>query len=81
VNQTNSALQAGADAQASFYSGLGGLTGKAASTGLKAYDTGQKAGWWGGASAVSDPAAMQTAATNYGWSDAAVGADEAAMML
>ena len=64
-----SAMLAG-NAQAGFYSGLGGLIPQSVNTGLKAYDLGNKAGWWG-ANAASNPAAMQTAATNYGWSDAA----------
>jgi hypothetical protein len=61
----NAQKQAGEN-QASFYSGLGGLTGKAANTGLKAYDTGKNAGWWGGSSdAAVTAAGTDAAATAY----------------
>jgi hypothetical protein len=46
------------EAQANLYSGLGGLSGKASSTGLKAYDTWQKAGWWGGSGAETTGSAV-----------------------
>jgi hypothetical protein len=60
------AMQAG-EAKAGFYSGLGGLTGNAASTGLKAYDYGNKQGWWGqGANSAGVTAAgADAAATAY----------------
>lgn len=35
------------DARSNFYSGLGGMPLQLANTGLKAYDYGKKAGWWG----------------------------------
>lgn len=43
---SNANTQAG-NAQASFYSGLGGYSTQNLSTGLKAYDYGNKQGWWG----------------------------------
>jgi len=39
---------AAGQAEASFYSGLGGLPFQAASTGLRTADYGNRAGWWGG---------------------------------
>jgi hypothetical protein len=62
----NAQKDAGA-AQASFYSGLGGLSGQTVSTGLKAYDYGNKQGWWGqGAnSAAVTAAGADAAATAY----------------
>jgi len=38
---------AAGNAQADFYSGLAGAPLQVANLGLKAYDTGQKGGWWG----------------------------------
>lgn len=51
-NLGNLALQSGA-ARASLYSGLGGASGSALGTGLKLYDYGSKAGWWGGGSGAT----------------------------
>ncbi len=47
ATQTGQAAKDAGTAQQSFYSGLGGLSGQTAATGLKAYDYGNKAGWWG----------------------------------
>jgi hypothetical protein len=65
--QTGNAQKQAGDNQASFYSGLGGLTGQTASTGLRAYDYGNKAGWWGqGANnAAVTAAGADAAATAY----------------
>jgi len=52
-------------AQAGLWSGLGAQSASAASTGLKAWDTGQRAGLWGNAAG---------AATTWGASGGAVGA-------
>lgn len=55
------------EGEASFYSGLGGLSGKAASTGLRAYDYGSKNGWWnsGASDAAVTQAGTDAAATAY----------------
>jgi len=42
------ATMAEGEAKAGFYAGLPGAVLNTTATGLKAYDTGQRAGWWGG---------------------------------
>ena len=59
TNVGENTMKAG-EAEAGFYSGLGGLTGQTASTGLRAYDYGNKNGWWGGG--ASDDAVTKAGA-------------------
>jgi len=56
AGQVGNAQKQAGENQASFYSGLGGLTTNAANTGLKAYDYGNKQGWWGGAGGAAGAA-------------------------
>ncbi len=60
------AMEAG-QAKAGFWSGLGGASAQTAATGLRAYDYGNKAGWWGqGANSAGVTAAgAGAAATAY----------------
>ena len=68
----DAAMKAG-EAKASFYSGLGGLTAKTASTGLSAYDFGKKAGWWGGGAGATNTGSV------VGAGYATTGAEQAAL--
>lgn len=65
ANQVGNAQKDAGAAQASFYSGLGGLSGQTVNTGLKAYDYGNKQGWWGGGDAAVTAAGADAAATAY----------------
>lgn len=55
------ATMAAGEARAGFYAGLPGAAMDIASTGLKAYDTGQRAGWWGNNSAATFPQSNSSA--------------------
>lgn len=52
-NLGNIASQAGA-AKAGLYSGLGAASANTVSAGMKAYDYGKNAGWWGGSSGLAE---------------------------
>lgn len=64
-NQATAATASG-QAQAGLWSGLGAASANTASTGLKAYDYGQKAGWWGGASGTAAATESAPATEAYG---------------
>jgi hypothetical protein len=56
ANQVGDAQKQAGENKASFYSGLGGLSGQSVNTGLKAYDYGKNAGWWGGGAGATEGA-------------------------
>ena len=47
AGRANEATMAAGNAESGFYSGLGGVIPSAVGTGLRTYDYGNKAGWWG----------------------------------
>jgi hypothetical protein len=62
------ATMAAGQAQAGFYAGLPGMAYNTAAAGLKAYDTGQRAGWWGSGNNNTNDSTVMPDSDNYSYS-------------